>query len=130
VAAEQGKRETEAGLYASRVSNAYQAWEKGDVKEAEDLLGSCPTVLRDWEWRYLKRQCHTELTSFSVLTTGDTGTPEAARSFDSLFAGGHIMEFYAQLAFLADDLRLGVKLGELGRNHLAVFDLSTGKPVP
>src|SRR5205823_9457736 len=32
------------------------------VDRAEQVLGECPAELRQWEWHYLKRLCHTART--------------------------------------------------------------------
>jgi WD40 repeat protein/tetratricopeptide (TPR) repeat protein/tRNA A-37 threonylcarbamoyl transferase component Bud32 len=40
---------------------ARKEWLAGNVDGTEQLLDQCPTTLRHWEWRYLKRLCHSEL---------------------------------------------------------------------
>jgi WD40 repeat protein len=50
--------------YINRVSLAHRATLDNDVGRAEQLLASCPEDLRGWEWDYVKRLGHLELSSF------------------------------------------------------------------
>jgi WD40 repeat protein/tetratricopeptide (TPR) repeat protein len=59
------KEKTTANLYATRIALAHREWQSNNVQGANSLLEACPSHLRGWEWRYLKRLCHTE--AFSVL---------------------------------------------------------------
>jgi WD40 repeat protein/tetratricopeptide (TPR) repeat protein len=59
------KETTTANLYATRIALAHREWQSNNVLGANSLLEACPSHLRGWEWRYLKRLCHTE--AFSVL---------------------------------------------------------------
>jgi hypothetical protein len=47
--------------YFHRVVVAEHELTANNVGRAERLLDECPADLRDWEWNYMKRQCHTEL---------------------------------------------------------------------
>jgi WD40 repeat protein/tetratricopeptide (TPR) repeat protein len=47
--------------YFLTVSLAHKEWLTGNVEGAERLLDKCPKALRNWEWRYLKGLCHTDL---------------------------------------------------------------------
>jgi WD40 repeat protein/serine/threonine protein kinase len=48
-------------LYINRVNLAHRAWERNDVRRAEQFLNECPPERRRWEWRYCKRLCELEL---------------------------------------------------------------------
>jgi WD40 repeat protein len=61
-------------LYSYRIALAAREWEAGRVGRAEAILDDCLPVLRGWEWRYLKRQCHLDLLRLS----GHEGTVQAA----------------------------------------------------
>ncbi|HQR08272.1 MAG TPA: serine/threonine-protein kinase [Gemmatales bacterium] len=52
-------REKQTGYYRL-VAFAQSEWQANDVQRANELLEECPESLRQWEWRYLKRQCHAE----------------------------------------------------------------------
>jgi len=95
---EQARQETErkrqaleASLYASRVSLAYQAWENGDVEEAEGLLALCPSALRGWEWHYLRRQCHQEILSFDAVGSHRERLRSHLDSFNIDTLGGQLV---------------------------------------
>jgi WD40 repeat protein/predicted Ser/Thr protein kinase len=51
----------DANLYRNSVGLAHRAWLANNVDLAKRSLNQCPPDLRDWEWRHLKRLCHTEL---------------------------------------------------------------------
>jgi hypothetical protein len=46
--------------YINRVNRAYREIQDNNLALAEDLLHSCPTERRGWEWHYVKRLCHPE----------------------------------------------------------------------
>ncbi len=46
--------------YLQRIALAERAWSDNDTARAEAWLDACPTELRGWEWRHLKRLCHAE----------------------------------------------------------------------
>lgn len=48
--------------YVQRVMAAQFALQGNNVSQAQRFLDACPTELRGWEWRYLKGQCHGEMT--------------------------------------------------------------------
>jgi WD40 repeat protein/serine/threonine protein kinase len=65
--AEQQKLSTEAALarveqnlYFNHIALAEREWFANDLEKADQLLEECPPALRQWEWRYLKRLCHSE----------------------------------------------------------------------
>src|SRR5262249_40183025 len=52
-------------LYAARISLAHQAWSRGDLTRADELLNSLAPMagqddIRGLEWYYLYRLCHAE----------------------------------------------------------------------
>jgi WD40 repeat protein/tRNA A-37 threonylcarbamoyl transferase component Bud32 len=57
--AERGR--AEGALYVNRILRAHFEWLGNDVARAEQVLDDCPAALRQWEWRYVKRLCHTDL---------------------------------------------------------------------
>jgi WD40 repeat protein/serine/threonine protein kinase len=50
-------------LYQNRVIFAERELHDNNPHRADELLEQCPPARRGWEWNYLKRQCHRELTS-------------------------------------------------------------------
>jgi WD40 repeat protein len=56
-------------LYYNRLIFADRELQDNNPNRAEELLGECPADRRQWEWNYLKRQCHTEL----LTLTGHQG---------------------------------------------------------
>jgi WD40 repeat protein len=48
--------------YFQAITAAQQAWEAGQVYQAELLLDGCSENLREWEWQYLKRLCQSGAT--------------------------------------------------------------------
>jgi WD40 repeat protein/tRNA A-37 threonylcarbamoyl transferase component Bud32 len=65
LAAAQGA--SERTVYARTISLAQQEWSNGNIMQCEDLLNRTRSDFRDWEWRYLKRLCHTELITLKGL---------------------------------------------------------------
>jgi WD40 repeat protein/serine/threonine protein kinase len=68
------KDELRRTLYASNMNLAQHAWEAGNVERARELLEQLrpkvgETDLRHFEWRYLHRQCHSNL----LTLQGHTG---------------------------------------------------------
>ena len=53
--------QAEKSLYLNRILLAEREWQADNLDRAEQLLNDCPTHLRDWEWRYLSRQCRNEV---------------------------------------------------------------------
>jgi eukaryotic-like serine/threonine-protein kinase len=49
-------RNSEASLYSNQIALAERYRLAHDTARAEQLLDECPDLLRDWEWRYLKRR--------------------------------------------------------------------------
>ena len=59
--AEAALEEARRANYFRNISWAQRDWEANNVSQAEQLLDECPQDLRAWEWRYLKRLCHSDL---------------------------------------------------------------------
>jgi WD40 repeat protein len=68
----------EAHLYTNRIALADRYRQAHDADRADELLDECPTGLRDWEWRYLKRR------HFEDVSVHDGGS-EFALSADGRF---------------------------------------------
>jgi len=51
----------ESLLVLNRVNNAYFQWKETNVTRAEAILAACPEPLRNWEWYYVRRLCHSAL---------------------------------------------------------------------
>ncbi len=64
-------------LYYNRVTFAERQMNDNDPYRAEQLLDECPAERRNWEWHYLKRQCHTELLSFQAHRGRSGRSPSA-----------------------------------------------------
>ena len=47
--------------YFHHIARAKSAWENGNMVRMEELLDACAPDRRDFEWRYLKQLCHTDL---------------------------------------------------------------------
>jgi WD40 repeat protein len=83
------RRNAEQYLYFSRMALAEREWSANNVVQALRLLDDCPDGLRGWEWRFLKRQCHTEIrtlpahsTQVSAVASTADGLLLASGSFD------------------------------------------------
>jgi WD40 repeat protein/serine/threonine protein kinase len=53
-------------LYQNRVIFAERELNDNNPHRAEQFLDECPPDRRNWEWNYLKRQCHAELMSIDA----------------------------------------------------------------
>ena len=63
----------------------------GNTEEAERLLDACPPEHRQWEWHYLKRQCHNK----ELLDPAIAFTPGPLSHTEPVFtANGHHLECY------------------------------------
>jgi WD40 repeat protein/serine/threonine protein kinase len=62
---EKAQRERADGLlYFMSIERAHSAWRENDVKRADEILAGCDPALRNWEWGYLYRLCHSDLRTF------------------------------------------------------------------
>jgi WD40 repeat protein/serine/threonine protein kinase len=57
--------------YQNNVIAAERELNDNNPQRAEELLDDCPEGRRDWEWNYLKRQCHAELMTIECHQGGD-----------------------------------------------------------
>jgi eukaryotic-like serine/threonine-protein kinase len=55
------RKQSEVSLYHHRVVLAHHEWLAGNVGRSSQLLQDCPSDLRDWEWRYVRRLCDNDL---------------------------------------------------------------------
>jgi WD40 repeat protein len=73
--------------YLNQIGLAHREFSDGAVTRAEQLLQDCPMELRDWEWHYVSRLCHTDRLTLRGHTGGVnqvTYQPDGQR----LFSGG------------------------------------------
>jgi WD40 repeat protein len=69
----QAQREKDAEAQArsrSAVQLAYREWQDNHPDKADRLLAGCDPTLRDWEWFYVYRLCHSELLALKGHTDG------------------------------------------------------------
>jgi WD40 repeat protein len=119
----------EKALAFSLVGSAHREWLAANVRVAEQLLDACNPEFRDWEWRYLKRQCHTDL---DYLGKGEiAGHPLAVSSrgnaWATQFLGDqvmvwHILRLKDRPLLFSDRLPLGADAGS-GRLERSVESL-------
>lgn len=64
--AQKAHKRSELTLYHHRVVLAHHEWQNGNVGRSAQLLSECPTELRNWEWRYVRRLCDS-----AVFTCGE-----------------------------------------------------------
>jgi WD40 repeat protein len=147
--AEAALRESEINLYFNHIALADREWHAGNTGRAEELLDACPDELRDWEWHYLKRLCHSDLltvrspvggngaVAFSpdgkYLATGGQGASllllDAANGKVVRTFRGHGFGVVA-VAFSPDGRRLASSFEEdVGKGGLKVWDVADGREV-
>jgi WD40 repeat protein len=57
--------------YQNSIITAERELNDNNPQRAEELLDECPEGQRDWEWNYLKRQCHADLMTIYCHQGGD-----------------------------------------------------------
>lgn len=51
-------------LYVNRIALAEREWSANRAQQADQILDQCPSEMRHWEWKYLKRLCHPEAENY------------------------------------------------------------------
>jgi WD40 repeat protein len=109
------KENAVAKLYTTSIALAHQEWLTGDVARAEELLDTCPSRLRQWEWHYLRALCHSEL----LTLRGDQVATVAAFTAD----GRHVVSADLRGDFILWDVATGAVVRSIRANEAAVaFD--------
>jgi WD40 repeat protein/serine/threonine protein kinase len=103
------KKKLERNLYSTRIAVSASELVSGNVGRAAELLDDCPQELRDWEWRYLKRETQSPPTP--PLPLGER------------IGLGHA----ADLAFSPADTRL--LAAPSGLRDIQIWDVSTKRAV-
>ncbi|HEV3438405.1 MAG TPA: protein kinase [Gemmata sp.] len=67
--AQRAQEEAESQLHFNRLALALHEFEAFRVGQANEILARCPPERRDWEWRYLNRQCHRALFHLTGFTS-------------------------------------------------------------
>ncbi len=88
--------------YVYRIALAQREWGANEVGRARQLLDECPAVLRDWEWRYVRRLCNTATLTYP-------GHQENVRQVEFSPNGRHA--------------------ASIGKTELRVWNTSTGEDV-
>jgi len=71
--AEDALREARTNLYFNHIALADREWHANNAGRAEELLDACPADLREWEYYYLKRLCHSDLLTVGPPVNGNSG---------------------------------------------------------
>jgi WD40 repeat protein/serine/threonine protein kinase/Flp pilus assembly protein TadD len=90
-------------LYFRRIARADLEWWNNNVGRADQILDECPAEYRHWEWRCLKRLCHSDLVTLA----------------------GHTQPVHA-VAFSPDGQRLASASVD---QSVRIWDLATGKEI-
>jgi hypothetical protein len=80
--AEAQRERADGLLYFMSIERAHSAWRENDVQRAADILARCDPTLRNWEWSYLYRLCHSDLRTFKGHTSAVHGvawSPDGTR---------------------------------------------------
>jgi WD40 repeat protein/serine/threonine protein kinase len=148
--AEEALREANVNLYFNHIALADREWHANNAGRAEELLNACPAVLREWEWHYLKRLCHSDLLTIRSPVGGECGIAYSPDGKYLATAGqghglllldavsgevvrtlrGHGSPVVA-VAFSPDGRRLasgGLEADE-GKGELKVWDVADGREV-
>ena len=67
--AEGRARDVTRQSYLNAIALAHLEWQGNNVAGADRILDECPPDMRDWEWFYLKRLCHSDLFTLRAHTS-------------------------------------------------------------
>src|SRR5262245_6316625 len=98
--AAQTSDELEHTIYELRLSSAEREWLTEDAVRARAKLNECPTELRNWEWRYLKRKFEGSALTIRVRA----GEP---LSFTILPGSGQLLTIHGDGRMMFRDLGTG-----------------------
>jgi WD40 repeat protein len=78
----------ERSAYFNNVSLADHEWAANNIGHADQLLAASPAALRNWEWHYLDRLSHVEISSVAagtrpIVAFAITGDGQRATSIDA-----------------------------------------------
>jgi WD40 repeat protein/Flp pilus assembly protein TadD len=102
------RRKAEVSAYYLRIALAYREWLANNISRAEETLNRCPPEYRGWEWNYLNRLCHPELSMLPARATSVAFSPDGGRLVTT-----------ATREEMVDGKRV--------RNEVKVWDGATGK---
>ena len=120
--ADQERKRAERFLYFHRMALAEREWSDNNIDRVERLLDDCPPPLREWEWHYLKGQCHHERLSMKH-------SPSATESYTvtcALFSpdGKAVASASRDGTIRLFDSATGRLIKLLGRHKHAAFSLA------
>jgi WD40 repeat protein/serine/threonine protein kinase len=87
---ERARKTAERFQYSQHITLAQKAWDESNMGRLEQFLDNCPADYQNnWEWQYLKRQCHPDVVTLSghsggisTLTFHPDGKQIATGSYD------------------------------------------------
>jgi WD40 repeat protein/tRNA A-37 threonylcarbamoyl transferase component Bud32 len=65
-AEKEANRKLEMTLHVANVNLAFREWQANSVGRADQILDGCAAEWRGWEWGFLKRLCHNELSGLDA----------------------------------------------------------------
>jgi hypothetical protein len=136
-------------LYQNRIIFAERELNDNNPHRAEALLVECPRERRNWEWNYLKRQCHTDLLTIEtsqapiwtlaispdgrLIATGGVGVDGTVELWNAetgarvLPLSGHVDAVW-NVSFSPDGTRIASVGGSLNRpDQVLIRDVLTGR---
>jgi WD40 repeat protein/serine/threonine protein kinase len=136
--------------YFHQVALSEREWQGNNPRRAEELLDTCPTDLRGWEWNYLKQVCHSDYLTIRGHTTqvfGVAFSPDGRLIASGATQDRNVMVWDARtlqrlrildggggsvcsVAFSPDGKLLAAGIGNPSQNQpgtVRIWDLETGK---